>query len=139
MTISKDVFYQGTRQKLRFKTATKGEVTMEQLYDLPLTSQSQPSLDQVAVLINSELTSTQPISFVKAQAEVSKEVALLQLKLDIVKFVIQERLEENAAKLASQQKAQQVKLLQEQITLKSNEALLEGSVDELKAKLAALQ
>lgn len=131
---TKNLFEKASRQKLRF-ASQRGDLTVEQLWDLPLTSANAASLDSIAVGLDTELRNTAPRSFVNSA---STGNALLELKLDIVKHIIEVRVEENTRKLAKQVEAQQAKMLDEQIAKLENEQLLGGSLEELKAKRAAL-
>lgn len=132
--MSKNIFEKASRQKLRF-ASQRGDLTVEQLWDLPLTSQNAASLDSIAVALDTEIRNTAPRSFVSTTTTGN---TVLELKLDIVKHIIEVRIEENKRKAEQAEKAQQRKLLDDQIATKENEQLLSGSLEELKAKRAAL-
>lgn len=129
---TKNIFEKAARQKLRFNTS-RGPLTVEQLWDLPL--RGDLSLDSIAVGLDKEVRSEAPRSFVDSA---STGNVLLELKFDIVKHIIEVRMEENKRKTEQAEKAQQRKLLDDQIATKENEQLLSGSLEELKAKRAAL-
>ena len=129
---TKNLFEKASRQKLRF-ASQRGDLTVEQLWDLPLTSANAASLDSIAVGLDTELRNTAPRSFVNSA---STGNALLELKLDIVKHIIEVRVEENTRKLAKQAEAQQIKMLDEKIIELEHKELLGGSLEELKAKRA---
>lgn len=131
---TKNIFEKASRQKLRF-ASQRGDLTVEQLWDLPLTSQNAASLDSIAVALDTEIRNTAPRSFVSTNTTGN---TVLELKLDVVKHIIEVRMEENKRKAEQAEKAQQRKLLDDQIASKENEQLLSGSLEELKAKRAAL-
>lgn len=126
------MFDKATRLKLRF-TTTKGEATVEDLWDLPLTSErGHPNLDAIAIALNKQLKDSDTISFVtpsKTQDE------LIRLKFDIVRHVIEVRLAENAAKLKERENAAQREKIMEIIEHKQDESLRNKSIDELRAML----
>lgn len=126
-----------TRQKFRFDSS-KGPLSVEQLWDVPLRSRgdSRFNLNEIAKSISQELRSSSEESFVDSPA--SPEVKILQTKLSIVKHVIATLLkEEEDRKTAADARAQKQKLLSI-LESKQDEALKNLSLDELKAKIAAL-
>lgn len=102
-----DLYKRATKQKLRF-ASSKGQLTVEQLYDLPLSGQL--SLDTLAKGINRELKNQEEESFVETST--NRTGATLRLKLDILKDIIADKLaaKESAEKRA-QNKAKKDKLL----------------------------
>lgn len=102
------MFEKASRKKLRFNTV-KGDVTVEDLWDLPLTSRDSFNLDTVAKELNKAVKDSGEESFVvkKTGANVA-----LELKFDIVKYIIKVRLEEVAAKTqTAENKVKREKLL----------------------------
>lgn len=87
-------FKKAARLKLRFPSV-KGLLTVEQLYDLPLTSKGGCDLDSVAKTVNGYLRQASEDSFVNTKPNLEKD--LNQLCLDIVKEVIADRIAENEA------------------------------------------
>lgn len=87
-------FKKAARLKLRFPSV-KGILTVEQLYDLPLTSKGGCDLDSVAKTVNGYLRQASEDSFVNTKPNLEKD--LNQLCLDIVKEVIADRIAENEA------------------------------------------
>lgn len=132
MNIEK-LFVEATRAQYRFETNI-GLLTVEDLWKLPLTSATKANLDDVAIKLSRELKATDE-SFV---AQKSVKNTVLENKLEIVKYVIQVRQEENAAKLAEANKAAQREKLKELIAKKEDESLSSLSLDELKAMAASL-
>lgn len=125
-----DIFEKATRKKLRFPSE-KGDLTVEQLWDLPLTSsRSNLSLDGIARAINTDLKNLAEESFVVTTPDPRK--ALLELQLDILKHIIAVKLAEaESAKKSAEKAAERAKLLaalgekeEQELTLLSKEAIL---------------
>lgn len=89
-----NIFKKAARLKLRFPSV-KGLLSVEQLYDLPLTSKGGCDLDSVAKTVNGYLRQASEDSFVNTKPNLEKD--LNQLCLDIVKEVIADRIAENEA------------------------------------------
>lgn len=87
-------FKKAARLKLRFPSI-KGQLSVEQLFDMPLTSKSGFDLDSVAKQVNAGLRLASEDSFVNTKPNLEKD--LNQLCLDIVKEVIADRIAENEA------------------------------------------
>jgi hypothetical protein len=103
------IFEKATREKFRYPS-TKGLLTTEQLWELPLTAKSGFSLDDVAKAVNAELKAIATESFVATETNPAK--ATLETKLEVVKHVIAIRLaEDQAAKAAAAKKLEKEKLL----------------------------
>ena len=103
------IFEKATREKFRYPS-TKGLLTTEQLWELPLTAKSGFSLDDVAKAVNAELKAIDTESFVATETNPAK--AALEAKLEVVKHVIAVRLaEDQAAKAAAAKKLEKEKLL----------------------------
>ena len=129
-----NIFEQATIQKLRFES-TRGELTTEMLFDLPLQAANGFDLDTVAKTVNSALKQTQEESFVsKATAAQSKHA----LKLDIVKSVIAYKVAEKEA--ASNQVARRAEREQLMTILASKQAekLGETSIEDLQKRIKDL-
>lgn len=128
------MFEKASQMKLRFETK-KGDLTTEELWDLPLTSKTGVSLDDIAKGINRSLRESSEESFVETP---SKANSLLVLKLDIVKHIIAKRLEAaEEAKNAAAKKAEKEKLLTIKAA-KQNKALEDLSLEEIDKLLASL-
>ena len=130
-----NIFEQATRRAIRFESA-KGDLSVEQLWDLPLQSRNQFDLDTVAKTVNRQLNAVTEESFVSVRENPAKET--LSLKLEIVKHIISVRLQEaeearNRANKASE-KEKLLRLLDE----KQNEALRALTPEEIQERLKAL-
>lgn len=121
-------FELATRLKVRFDTP-KGLLSVEDLWDLPLTSVKGANLDDIARQLHLELRSDNDVSFVNPA---QKSDTGLQLKFDLVKHVIDIRLAENAAVANLAANKQRKQHLLGIIQQKEGEALSALSVDELR-------
>lgn len=130
------MFENASRKKYRFESA-KGELTVENLWDLPLQSRSGFDLDTIARGLNAELKETAEESFV--EANVSPRKAELDDKFEIVKHIIKVKLEENSARLLAAKRKEDARKLEDLLSRKKDQALEALSEQEIEAKLAALR
>lgn len=131
-----DLFERASRAKFRFPSI-KGDLSTEQLWDLPLTSKNGFSLDDVAKGINASLKATAEESFVETAANPAR--GELAAKLEIVKAVIAYKIAENERRRTAADKAGQKQFLLELLAKKEADAMGELSADEIKARIAALE
>lgn len=130
-----NIFERASQQKLRFPSV-KGELTTEQLWDLPLQSKNQFDLDTVAKTVNNELKNVTEESFVATTTSPAKTI--LELKFEIVKHVIAVRIATNAAaRYQAARKAEKDKLIGI-LADKQDEALKGLTPEEIQARIAAL-
>ena len=124
-----DVFMNATRKKYRFLTA-KGNLTTEQLWDLPL-----ESLDEIWQKINATIEDASRTSLLSVRS--NKNVELTE-KAEVVKAIVEYKLAaaEKADK-ARQTKAEKERILNI-IAAKQEQELASMSIDELKKRLEAL-
>ena len=106
-----NMFEQAARLKLRFAVGTRVNLTVENLWDLPLTNVKGEDLDHIAIELQEKL-STNEKSFVVQQSK-TKETQVNQLKFDIVKHIIDVRLEEQKVANLERQRAQEISTLKE--------------------------
>lgn len=130
-----EMFEQASRLKLRIST-TKGELSVEDLWDLPLTSMSgKANLNDIAKGLHRKLKNSDEISFVDAVVSTD---TVTQLSFDLVKHVIDVRLAENViAATLRDNKEKKAKIL-EILARKEDESLLSASPEDLRAMIAAL-
>ena len=134
MTIQ--AFVTATRLKLRFDTP-QGQLPIEDLWDLPLTSTNpnKANLDALAIQLHGKLQTTSTVSFVNTPAKVDDTT---QVKFDVVKHIIDTRMAENAsAAQAAANKAKKQQLLQV-LERKENAAIENLSADEIKNLINSL-
>lgn len=130
-----DLFVVASRRKFRF-ASERGDLSAEQLWDLPLTSKNGFNLNAVAIAVNSELKGLAEESFVETSTNPRRRE--LEQMLEVVKYVISVKQEE--AKAAQERVAKQElkRKLQDAIAAKEGQALLDASLDDLRAQLASI-
>ena len=124
------MFEKASRMKLRFNTIA-GVISVEELWDIPLTSNNSINLDDIAKDLNRKLKMDEDESFVKK----SKVDEKTKLAFDIVKHVISVRLEEKDAAEKAIHKRQTKQKIMEIISNKKDENLRNKSIDELEKML----
>ncbi|OOV05788.1 hypothetical protein [Rhodoferax fermentans] len=130
-----NIFEQASINKLRFST-NKGDLTTEQLWDLPLTSKTSFDLDTIAKSVNDELRGATEESFVATSTNPAKPS--LELKLEILKHIIAIKLAQNDARRLAAQRAEERRKLLDILSKKEDAALESLKPEELRARLAAL-
>lgn len=130
------MFKFAAQNKLRFPS-DRGELTAEQLFDLPLKSKSGFDLDTVARTINTELKGVGEESFVEDNSADPRKNAL-DVSLEIVKDVIKTKQEENAARLDKLQRQEKKRRILDIMAAKQDEKLTSASLEELERELALL-
>lgn len=129
-------FELAVKLKVRFATS-RGDASLEQLYDMPLTSRNGFDLDTTARSVYQELKSIDDVSFVSTVPNRAKD--LLQLKLDLITHVIASKLEENARILKASKNREERQKLLGILNQKQEEELTSLSADEIKARILALE
>lgn len=131
-----NIFENASRNKLRFETS-KGNLTVEQLWDLPMTSEKGLSLNEIGTGIQRAIREMGEDSLISTGANPDKAKATL--RLDLIKHIIAIKQEENAkARKASSDKAEADRL--KGILARKQEAADENlSPEELQARIAALE
>lgn len=122
------LFIDATRLKLRFNT-TVGVLSIEDLWDLPLESKNKLNLDSIAIALHRELKDTKDESFISK----SKANPILELKLEIVKYIIDTKLQEADARVKAKAKSDQKSKIDSIISRKEDESLESLTLEELKA------
>lgn len=131
-----DLFEQAARLKLRFPS-TRGDLTAEQLFDLPLLSPGDRfDLDTVAKSVNAALKATSEESFVSTA--VHPAATKHQLQLDVVKSVIATKQSEAAAAKRRADRAAERRRLVEALGDKQDEKLRAMSISSIQKRLDEL-
>ena len=131
-----NMFEYATRNKLRFDSAVGG-LTVEDLWDLPLTSTRKvATLDNVAREVNRQLKAETEESFVVKSVNAKKR--LLETKLEIVKYVIQVKMDEAEASRTRAAKAAEKQKLLEILEAKETQNLVAMDIDDIRKRLAEL-
>lgn len=123
------MFKQASKMKLRFATS-KGNLNVEDLWDLSL-----PVLDKLAVSYDEELAKSPRKSFITNDIPSNTE---LELKFNIVKDIITDKLKEKADREVAKSKAAEKARLVELLAKKQSEKLESLSEDEIKQRLSEL-
>jgi hypothetical protein len=95
------MFEIASRKKIRFDIP-RGQVTVEDLWDLPLTSLRNPNLDDIARNLHKQLNNGENVSFVHGTNMSDSQI---QFKFDLVRHIIDTRLEENKLRSEEQNRA----------------------------------
>jgi hypothetical protein len=129
------MFTKASRIKLRFDTP-KGLLSVEDLWDLPLTSATgKANLDDIAKAAFQALKGSEVVSFVMRDKVADPTV---QLRFDIIKFIIDTRLAENEAASTAQVNKERKQKFLALIEQKEFEQVASKSLDELKALYASM-
>ena len=120
------MFEKSSRLKLRFESG-KGQLTVEDLWDLPLADRAT-NLDDIARGLNKQLKSGDDVSFVH-KAKKSDEI--IQLKFDVVKHIIDVRLAENEARDIARENSQKKQRILSLIADKQDDELKGKSLEDL--------
>ena len=124
------IFERATILKIRYQTQN-GILMVEDLWDLPLDSKIKANLNSIAIQLNRQIKDSGEESFIGN----SKVDPVLQLKFDIVKYIIDTKLSEAEAKANSLAKKQYNEKILKLIDEKEEEALKGKSPEELKQML----
>lgn len=124
------IFERATRLKIRYQTQN-GILMVEDLWDLPLDSKIIANLNSIAIQLNRQIKDSGEESFIGN----SKVDPILQLKFDIVKYIIDTKLSEAEDKANALAKKQYNEKILKLIDEKEDEALKGKSADELKKLL----
>lgn len=124
-----NVYKKAGQNKLRFDSS-KGELTVEDLWTASLAY-----LDRIAVAVDKQIQEEGVKSFIGRTSKSSTEN---KLRLDILKDVIETKVNENEAKKTKDEKKAQAEFLQGLLVEKEMDALKNMPVEEIKKKLAEL-
>lgn len=131
-----DIYKFAAQYGLRF-ASPKGMLSVEQLFQLPLKSQTGCDLDNVARGINAQLKNANEESFVD-DPTVDPAKERLKVAFEVVKDVIATKQAENRAALAKAQRAAERKKILDAISVKKDEKITQASLEDLEKQLAAL-
>lgn len=129
------IFANATRQKIRFQSV-RGELSVEQLWDLPLSSKTGFDLDTIAKAVNKELKTVSEDSFVAVK--VNAQETKLTLALDVLKHIIQVKLAEDAEAKQRVANAAERQRLIGILEKKQDQALEALTPEEIQKRLQAL-
>lgn len=123
-----NMFEKAVKGKYRFPY--KGQIAVEDLYDLPL-----GSLDTVFKTLNAEVKKTDEESLLQTKSE---EDDILATKIEIVKYIFNEKLEEKKNRQEAAERKEKKQKIMQIIATKQDEALRNASVEDLQKMLGEL-
>jgi BioD-like phosphotransacetylase family protein len=123
-----ELFAQATKAKLRF-----GNYSTEDLWDLGL-----KDLDKLAIYISTQLEGNTKTFLENPDPREAKKQSQHKLALEVLKFVIKTKQDENKARLEASAKRAQKEFLTSLLEKKQIQQLENLTEDEIKAQLAAL-
>lgn len=129
------LFEQATRNKLRFES-NKGPLSVEQVWDAPLTSRNGFSLDEIAKQAKRELDAISEESFVQ---QVSPLKSIAEIKLEVVKHIITVKLAEKESAGKRAERAELRQQLSQALADKQSDAIKNMSSEEIQKRLAELE
>ena len=122
------MFEIATRNKFRFPY--KGMISVEDLWDLPLTA-----LDSIYKTLNKQMKQDKEDSLLETR---SKESEVVELQISIVKYIVSTKQIEAAAKIAAKENADKRRRIMEIMANKQDEELMSKTVEELQKMLDTL-
>lgn len=131
-----NIFEKASRENLLFPSA-RGNLTLSQVWALPLTSKNDVSIDAIAVAVNAELQKSSEKSFVSDKA--TPEDAKNKLRLDILLHIIDVLKKEQDAKVKNAETQSKLQKLRGALKAKEDQALLESSPEELQKLIKELE
>jgi hypothetical protein len=123
------MFECAARSKFRF--SFKGLISVEDLWDLPVTS-----LDSIFKTLNSQLKQTKEESLLDTKTKQDKE---LEIKIEIIKYIVGVKLEEENVRLRVKERKEQKQKILEIMAEKQDESLKGKSIEELTKMLDDLE
>lgn len=123
-----DMFEKAVKGKYRFPY--KGQIAVEDLYDLSL-----GSLDTVFKTLNAEVKKTDEESLLQTK---SAEDDILATKIEIVKYIFNEKLEEKKNRQEAAERKEKKQKIMQIIATKQDEVLQNASVEDLQKMLGEL-
>jgi hypothetical protein len=129
------MFDLATRNKYRFESS-RGELTTEDLWEVPLQRADGFDLDNIARNIANQIKLVGQESFVATKENPVKKQ--LENKLEVVKAVISFKIDQKQAAVHKAERAEKRRFLLDALANKKNEEISQKSVDELEKELAAL-
>jgi hypothetical protein len=123
--MTEKMFEVATRSKMRFPF--KGLISVEDLWDL-----SVENLDSVFKTLNSELKQVKEESLLNTKSKEDKE---LDTKIELIKYIVGVKLEENAARLMAKEQREKKQKILEILSQKQDESLHGKSIEELQSML----
>lgn len=115
----------------RFRFTFKGLISVEDLWQLDI-----KDLDSIFKSLNSELKQIKEESLLDTKTKQDKE---LDIKIEIVKYIVAVKLEEENLRLKNKERKEQKQKILEILSAKQDESLHNKSIEELTSMLDALE
>lgn len=122
------MFEIATRNKFRFPY--KGQISVEDMWELSL-----PALDSVFKALNAQIKQVKEESLLSTK---SKADEVLELQIEIVKYIVSVKLAEKEAREKATEKAAQRQRIMEIMAKKQDESLENASMEDLQKMLTEL-
>lgn len=134
-----NLFILATRNKYRFQSQV-GQLTVEDLWGLPITSQRSEALtlSMLAQNLNAKIKPTEGLEWLEIQRE-TVEQEELKNKLAIIKFIVETRRAEATARQEAESKAQLLAKLKAEQLRRKEQNLIGQSDEELEKLIAELE
>lgn len=126
--MSVNIFEVAVRNKFRFPF--KGQISVEDLWDLDV-----EDLDSIFKTLNAHQKQSKEESLLKTETKEDRE---LEVKIEIVKYIVRVKLEEQQQKIKAKEKKEQKQMLLEILKSKQNEELRNKSIPELEKMIQEL-
>lgn len=123
-----NMFEVATRNKIRW--AYKGSISVEDLWELSVTE-----LDSVFKTLNSQVKQAKEESLLSSKSE---EDTVLELQIEIVKYIVSVKLEEKEASMKNKTNKEQKQKIMQIIASKQDESLKNSSIEDLEKMLNEL-
>lgn len=130
-----NIFEYATRNKIRFSTE-RGNLTVEDLWDLPLTSTRGLSLDQIGRDLRKVIREHEEESLVEVYNPIEHEMTIM---FNIVKHIIDTKQQENINRKNKAEKDLKIKKLEEILARKTEDSLNELSIDDIQAEIEKIR
>lgn len=133
------LFILASRNKYRFQSDV-GQLTVEDLWDLPTTSQRSEALtlSLLAQNINAKIKPTEGLEWLETYRETAEQEELKN-KLAIIKHIVETRREEAAARQEAESKAQLLAKLKAERSRRKEQNLMDQSDEDLAKLIAELE
>lgn len=123
-------FEKASKKKLRFESS-KGQLTVEQLWDLSL-----ESLNTIGLKVKKKLEETGTESLISTKPKTNADD---ELRFAIVKHIIDYKLKQQEERAKRQERSEKIQALQQLAVQKQNEVFTSQSLEEIQKQLAELQ
>lgn len=133
-----NIYKEATKKHIRFTVGRLTNLTVEDVWNLPLTGNGGTNLDNLAISLNNQLKDDTPKSFV-GDTRVSAEAKDTQLKFDIVLDIIESKQNDIKRNTEAAVKSAQIHQLEALKAQKELDEFKGMSIEEIEAKLAELK